>query len=66
MPLPTSRLHTLIWVLIYGGLLLGIWTLFVEPANAAQSAVVWGLRAGAALTVTTGVVLIGVRARRPG
>lgn len=64
MPLPASRLHTLIWVLIYGGLLVGIWTLFVEPANAAQSAVVWSLRAAAAAAVVAGAVLIGVRARR--
>lgn len=59
-----DRLHTLIWVLIYGGLLVGIWTLFVDPANAAQAAVVWGLRAGCAVAVVVGAALIAVRARR--
>ena len=61
----TRRLQTLTWILIYGGLLLGIWTLFVQPANGGQAAVIWPLRALAAAAAVAGAVLIRVRARMP-
>lgn len=55
-----QRLHKLIWVLIYGGLLalvLGIATARTDDA------VGWSLMVVGGIVAAVGVVLIGVRAR---
>jgi hypothetical protein len=55
-----QRLHTLIWTLVYGGLL----TLVLGLATARiDSAVGWTLVAVGGVAAAVGVVLIGVRAR---
>lgn len=55
-----QRLHKLIWVLIYGGLLtlvLGIATARTDEATG------WALMVGGGVVAAVGVVLIAVRAR---
>ena len=59
-PRTLQRLQTLIWVLIYGGLLalvLGIATARTDGALG------WSLAAGGGLAAAVGVALIAVRAR---
>lgn len=50
-----DRLETWIWVLLYGGLLLGTWSLFVPNAGAA---VVWTMRGVALAGVACGLAMI--------
>ena len=55
-----QRLHKLIWMLIYGGLL----TLVLGLATGRSDAAVgWSLVLGGGLAAAVGVVLIAVRAR---
>ena len=55
-----QRLHKLIWVLIYGGLL----TLVLGLASGRSDAALgWSLVLGGGLAAAVGVVLIAVRAR---
>lgn len=55
-----QRLHKLIWVLIYGGLL----TLVLGLATGRSDADLgWNLVLGGGLAAAVGVVLIGVRSR---
>ena len=59
-PHTLQRLHKLIWVLIYGGLLtlvLGIATARTDAATG------WVLMVGGGVVAAVGVVLIAVRAR---
>ncbi len=59
-PQTLQRLHRLIWVLIYGGLLtlvLGIATARTDAATG------WALIVGGGVLTAVGVVLIAVRAR---
>ncbi|MBT9511692.1 MAG: hypothetical protein IV104_05030 [Acidovorax sp.] len=59
-PHTLQRLHKLIWVLIYGGLL----TLVLGFATARTDATTgWVLVVGGAVVAAVGVVLIAVRAR---
>jgi len=59
-PRTLQRLQTLIWVLIYGGLL----TLVLGIATArTDEALGWSLAAGGGVAAAIGVALIGVRAR---
>ncbi|MNL67840.1 hypothetical protein D3C87_1924760 [compost metagenome] len=55
-----QRLHKLIWVLIYGGLL--VLVLGIATART-DDAVGWSLMVVGGIVATVGVVLIGVRAR---
>jgi hypothetical protein len=58
--LTLQRLHKLIWVLIYGGLL----TLILGIATArTDEALGWSLIVGGGVLAVVGVVLIAVRAR---
>lgn len=62
-PRSVQRLHSLIWALIYGGLL----TLVLGWATARTDNVLgWGLIVAGAIVAAAGVVLIGVRARLKG
>ena len=62
-PRSVQRLHSLIWALIYGGLL----TLVLGLATARTDNVLgWGLIVAGAIVAAAGVVLIGVRARLKG
>ena len=55
-----QRLHKLIWVLIYGGLL----TLVLGIATSrTDGALGWSLAAGGGVAAAVGVALIAVRAR---
>ena len=56
----TARLHTLIWVLIYGGLLTLVLGLSVQRTN---DAVGWSMVAGGALVTAVGCVLIYLRSK---
>ncbi|WP_372659290.1 hypothetical protein [Hydrogenophaga sp.] len=58
--LQLQRLQTLIWVLIYGGLLTGVLGLALQDSDADLS---WTLAVGGGLVALLGVVLIFVRAR---
>lgn len=55
-----QRMHKLIWVLIYGGLLTLVLGLATERSDAALG---WSLVLGGGLAAAVGVVLIAVRAR---
>jgi len=55
-----QRLHKLIWVLIYGGLLTLVLGLATGRSDAALG---WSLALGGGLAAAVGVVLIAVRAR---
>ena len=55
-----QRLHKLIWVLIYGGLLTLVLGLATGRSDAALG---WSLVLGGGLAAAVGVVLIAVRAR---
>lgn len=55
-----QRLHKLIWVLIYGGLLTLVLGLATERSDADLG---WSLVLGGGLAAAVGVVLIAVRAR---
>ena len=55
-----SRLHTLIWVLIYGGLLGAVLGLFVQRAN---DSVGWAMVVVGCLVAVGGCVLIYVRSK---
>ena len=55
-----QRLHKLIWVLIYGGLLTLVLGLATGRSDAALG---WSLARGGGLAAAVGVVLIAVRAR---
>lgn len=59
-PHTLQRLHKLIWVLIYGGLLTLVLGLATEGSDAALG---WSLALGGGLAAAVGVVLIAVRAR---
>jgi hypothetical protein len=56
-----AALEKLVWILIYGGLLLGCLGLFVQRGDALLG---WILVVGGAIEVAAGVVLIWVRSRR--
>jgi hypothetical protein len=56
----TSRVETLIWALIYGGLLAVALGLAVQGGAAALG---WTLMAGGAVAAVAGAVLIWVRSR---
>jgi hypothetical protein len=58
----SSRLETLIWVLIYGGLLAVCLGLFVRVGN---SALGLAISIGGACVSAVGAFLIWVRSRRP-
>lgn len=58
----TQSLDRLIWVLIFGGLLLLSLGLFVPDARAGLKLL---LVAGGAVAAVSGAVLVAVRARRP-
>ena len=55
-----SRLHTLIWVLIYGGLLVAVLGLFVQRAN---DPVGWSMVVLGCVAAAGGCVLIYVRSK---
>ena len=55
-----ARLHTLIWVLIYGGLLTVVLGLSVQRSNDAMG---WSMVAAGALIAAVGCVLIYVRSK---
>jgi xanthine/uracil permease len=57
----TAKLETLIWVLIYGGLLLVVFGLFVQRTLPAAG---WTLIVVGAIVTVVGAVLIWVRSRR--
>jgi LPXTG-motif cell wall-anchored protein len=57
----TAKLETLIWVLIYGGLLLVVFGLFVQRTLPATG---WTLIVVGAIVTVVGAVLIWVRSRR--
>ena len=59
-PHTLQRLHKLIWVLIYGGLLTRVLGLATGRSDAALG---WSLALGGGLAAAVGVVLIAVRAR---
>ena len=59
-PHTLQRLHKLIWVLIYGGLLTLVLGLATGCSDAALG---WSLALGGGLAAAVGVVLIAVRAR---
>ena len=59
-PHTLQRLHKLIWVLIYGGLLTLVLGLATGRSDAALG---WSLVLGGGLAAAVGVVLIAVRAR---
>ena len=60
-----QRLHTLIWILIYGGLFALI--LGIATARAGDGAPGWSLMVGGSVVAGAGVVLIAVRSRlKPG
>ena len=56
-----SRLETLIWALIYGGLIVVCLGIFMKAGNAWIG---WGAIVLGALVTTAGAVLIYVRSRR--
>ena len=55
-----QRLHRLIWVLIYGGLLTLVLGIATERTDASTG---WVLMVGGGVVAAVGVVLIAVRAR---
>ena len=55
-----TRLHQLIWVLIYGGLLTLVLGLSIQRTD---DAIGWSMVLGGALVTVLGVVLIYVRSR---
>lgn len=59
-PRTLQRLHKLIWVLIYGGLLALVLGLVTGRSDAALG---WSLVLGGGLAAAVGVALIAVRAR---
>jgi hypothetical protein len=56
-----QRLHTLIWVLIYGGLFALI--LGIATGRAGDGTLGWSLMVGGTVAAGVGVVLIAVRSR---
>jgi hypothetical protein len=58
----TRTLEKLVWVLIYGGLLLICLGVFVQRGDAALG---WALAALGTAFAVAGVALIGVRSRMP-
>ncbi len=62
MPMKPATVETWIWVLVYGGLLLGSLGLFSRASDPALSL---GLIVGGGALVALGVVLVAVRARMP-
>lgn len=56
-----SRLEALVWILIYGGLLLLCLGWFVQPRDATLGG---GLMVGGGAVAAVGVLLIVVRSRR--
>lgn len=63
MSMSTQRVETLIWALIYGGLLAACLGWFLSPVRGP-----WGelLTTGGFITAAVGVVLIVVRSRMKG
>ena len=59
-PRTLQRLQTLIWVLIYGGLLTLVLGIATARTDGAQG---WSLAAGGGVAAAVGVALIAVRAR---
>lgn len=60
----TARLEALVWVLIYGGLLLAALGFFVARADGPEGNVLGGtLMTGGGIAAAAGVVLIWVRSR---
>ncbi len=62
MPRRTAALERLIWALIYGGLFVAGIGLWLTDQHLLAG---WSTLAAGALAVVAGVLLIGVRARRP-
>ena len=62
-PLQIKRLHNLIWVLIYGGLLCVVVSLFVARTD--ETLACW-MAAGGAVVAGVGVVLIFIRSKYKG
>ncbi|MBY0410271.1 MAG: hypothetical protein K2Q97_09130 [Burkholderiaceae bacterium] len=60
-PQTLQRLHKLIWVLIYGGLLALV--LGIATTRAGDAALGWWLSVGGTVVAAVGVLLIAVRAR---
>lgn len=58
-----QRLETLIWVLIYGGLLAVVFGLFVQRSLPATG---WTLVVGGGVATVAGAVLVWVRSRMKG
>lgn len=58
-----QRLETLIWVLIYGGLLAVVFGLFVQRTLPATG---WTLVVGGGVVTGAGAVLVWVRSRMKG
>jgi hypothetical protein len=58
-----NTLDTLVWVLIYGGLLTLSLAVFVGGTSPLLG---WGLGVAGALATVAGVVLVWVRSRKPG
>jgi hypothetical protein len=56
----TRRIETLIWLLIYGGLIVAALGLSVRASDPTLG---WGLVIGGAIVAVIGVVLIVVRSR---
>ena len=61
MPISTNRLESLIWVLIYGGLIAVCLGLFMKDGSAVLG---WSAIIVGALVTTAGAILIYVRSRR--
>ena len=58
-----SRLHTTIWVLIYGGLLAVCLSMFLPQQAELMSL---GFLIGGGLALAAGVILLVIRSRMPG
>lgn len=56
----TQRLETWAWVCLYGGLLLGSWSLFV---SASAGYALWAMRGIAVAGIVAGVAMIYWRSR---
>ena len=63
MPMSASKLETLIWVLIYGGLLLLCLGVFVQREMPATG---WTMVVVGAVAAAAGAVLVWVRSRMKG
>ncbi len=62
MKLATARLNTLIWALIYGGLIVGAVGIALQRNGETSG---WPVVVCSALAVVAGIVLLWVRSRLP-